>query len=201
MLAPLLRKAPRVLMQMADAGDLPDGKKGARFECPKCGGDSGWVYATDTKARRGTPCTICNPELSRMTQTTDAALVPKVDVDCRLHRWRIRAEHVCGSLQQPRSPLVDRVRVHVILLRQLSQRLLAVHGSQCHLGLERRTVVPAWSLAYLASCSRPQGPMSDRQSTYPRCANFPSHLCAFAMPVFGQRERTSQIGSALASHP
>jgi hypothetical protein len=33
--------------------------------------------------------------------------------------------------------------MHVILLRQFSQRLLASDGSQCHLGLERRAVVPA----------------------------------------------------------
>src|SRR4051812_31124085 len=39
------------------------------------------------------------------------------------------------------------------LLRQLSQRLLTLHGGQSHLRFESRRVVPAWSSAHRLSCS------------------------------------------------
>src|SRR4051812_34447018 len=43
--------------------------------------------------------------------------------------------------------------MNIELLRQLSQRLLAPHGSQGHLRFESRRVVPAWSSAHRFSCS------------------------------------------------
>src|SRR4051812_16173787 len=43
--------------------------------------------------------------------------------------------------------------MNIELLRQLSQRLLAPHGSQGHLRFESRRVVPAWSSAHRYSCS------------------------------------------------
>jgi hypothetical protein len=43
--------------------------------------------------------------------------------------------------------------VHVKLLRQLGQRLLALHGSQSHLRLESRAVVPACLFRHLISSS------------------------------------------------
>jgi hypothetical protein len=43
--------------------------------------------------------------------------------------------------------------VNIKLLRQLGQRLLALYGSQSHLRLESRTMVPACSLRHLISCS------------------------------------------------
>ncbi len=42
------------------------------------------------------------------------------------------------------------VRVNVVPLRQLGQRLIALHGSQCHLRLACRAVVPARSSALLS---------------------------------------------------
>ena len=97
-------------------------------------------------------------------------------VDNQFGRCLLRAEHVRRTPQQPQPPLVDDVGMHVILLRNLGQRLLDFHSSQSHLGFKRRAVVPAESLTYIASYSRPTWPLSDRQSTYPRCADFPSHL-------------------------
>src|SRR4051812_47686947 len=43
--------------------------------------------------------------------------------------------------------------MNIELLRQLSQRLLAPHGSQGHLRFESRRVVPAGSSAHRYSCS------------------------------------------------
>ena len=56
-----------------------------------------------------------------------------------------RTEHPGGSVQELSLPGRDLVRVHVELLRQLGQRLLALHRSQRHLRLEGRRVVPARS--------------------------------------------------------
>jgi hypothetical protein len=50
----------RVLMHAMDSGSFPDGKDAARFECRKCGHDSGWVYASRREVRRGIPCPTCN---------------------------------------------------------------------------------------------------------------------------------------------
>src|SRR3954463_6488620 len=60
-------------------------------------------------------------------------------------RSRLRTEHPGSPVQELSLPGRDLVRVHVELLGQLGQRLLALHGSQGHLRLEGRGVVPARS--------------------------------------------------------
>lgn len=65
MLAPLPpkpRKAARVLMQIIDCGQFPDGRTCGHFQCRKCQRDE-WLAASLTDLRRGLPCPVCNPEL------------------------------------------------------------------------------------------------------------------------------------------
>lgn len=56
------RRKPRVLMHVSDAGIFPDGKKCIRFECSKCGYDTGHIYdeRSVTENKRGIPCPECN---------------------------------------------------------------------------------------------------------------------------------------------
>jgi peroxiredoxin Q/BCP len=56
--------------------------------------------------------------------------------------------------------------VNIEMLRQLSQRSIALDGGERHLGLEYRCVVPALSSAHRFSCARPSSPLSGRNSTY-----------------------------------
>lgn len=87
-----------------------------------------------------------------------------------VHR-RLRAEYVGRALQQLRPPLRDWVRVNVILLRQFGQSSSRPSRSQRHFRLEcrrdRLLIVPPYP--------RPPWPPSGRQSTHPRCSDFPSH--------------------------
>ena len=64
--------------------------------------------------------------------------VQHLEVNRRLIRSRLAAEHVGGLGQQLVLPVSDLVGVHVMLLRQLGQRLVASNGGQRHLGLECR---------------------------------------------------------------
>src|SRR4051794_31401331 len=68
-------------------------------------------------------------------------------------RSRLRTEHPGRPLQELSLPGRDLVGMNIELLRQLSQRLLALHGSQGHLRFESRRVVPAWLSAHRLSCS------------------------------------------------
>jgi len=49
-------------MRVADAGHLPGGSKGIRFECPQCGHDTDWIPDawTISENKRGLPCPKCN---------------------------------------------------------------------------------------------------------------------------------------------
>lgn len=58
------------------------------------------------------------------------------------------------------------VRMHVKLLRQLEQRLLALHGSRCHLRLETRERFRRGRLLISAPVSQPSWLPSGRKSTY-----------------------------------
>ena len=69
----------------------------------------------------------------------------------RLRLAPVRAEQASRPFQHLASPLRDLVRVHIEKLSQFGQRLVALHGSQCHLRLEARRVVPAGSLRHLCS--------------------------------------------------
>src|SRR6056297_1714253 len=50
-----------------------------------------------------------------------------------------------SALEQLIAPLLDLVRVHIEILRQFDQRLLALDRGHRHFRLECRAVVPAWS--------------------------------------------------------
>jgi hypothetical protein len=88
----------------------------------------------------------------------------------------IRPENPRCPFQQLPAPDGDLVRVNVKLLRQLGQRLLALHGSQSHLRLESRTVVPACSPRHLISCSAAILAAFRQKSHLTHCADLPSHL-------------------------
>src|SRR5215211_5369571 len=62
-------------------------------------------------------------------------------------------EYPGSSVEELRLPLGDLVGMHIKLLRQLGQGLLAFKSGQGHFGLESRRVVPAGSLAHRFSCS------------------------------------------------
>jgi hypothetical protein len=70
-------------------------------------------------------------KIVRQRQLADLG-VQHLHVDHRFGRAGLRAEHVRRTFQELRSPLRDQVRMNVELLRQLRQRLLPFHGSQCH---------------------------------------------------------------------
>lgn len=63
------------------------------------------------------------------------------------------------------TPRRDLVRMHVKLLRQLGQRLLALHGSQCHLRLESPMWFRRGRVLVSAPVSQSYWP-SGRKSTY-----------------------------------
>jgi len=93
--------------------------------------------------------------------------VQRLHIDRGLCRLRFRLAKSTGSpFQQLILPLPDLVGMHIKLLRQFRQRLLAHHGGKRHLGLECRAVVPARSLRH----------RSGEKSTYPWCLNFPNQL-------------------------
>ncbi|VTZ22715.1 conserved hypothetical protein [Methylocella tundrae] len=75
----------------------------------------------------------------------------------QIHRWSNGAglglgpKYSSSPLQKLRFPLCDLVDVHVELLRQLDQRLLAPHGSQSNSCLEGRAMVPAYSFCHRRS--------------------------------------------------
>ena len=82
----------------------------------------------------------------------------------------------------------DLVRVYIELLRQLRQRLLALHGSQCHLRLECWTVVPARSSAHLIFCHAATVAAVRQKTHLSRCAVLPGHLSSWPV-VYGNRDR------------
>jgi hypothetical protein len=71
-------------------------------------------------------------------------------------------------------PLLDLVRMHVKLLGQFHQRLLATDRSERHLCLDSRAMVPARSYRYVLFPA--SNAMTGRHSTFPSCANCPSQL-------------------------
>src|SRR3954468_21543502 len=68
-------------------------------------------------------------------------------------RSRLRTEHPGSPLQELSLPGRNLVGMNIELLGQFGQRLLTFHGSQSHLRLECRRMVPAWSFAHRLSCS------------------------------------------------
>jgi len=70
----LPRRAPIKRMHVADAGHDPSGTKSIRFECRRCGHDTGYVddIWTISENRRGHPCPVCNPSLSHAREADNA---------------------------------------------------------------------------------------------------------------------------------
>lgn len=100
------------------------------------------------------------------------------DIDSWACRFGLRfiTENACRPLKELVFPLFDLVGTHVKLLGQFHQRLLASDGGQRYFCLESRAMVPgavvsSWSLLFPAF-----KPKSGRNSTYPRCPDFPSQL-------------------------
>jgi len=56
--------------------------------------------------------------------------VKRLHINRRLRRFgAVGAENTSSPFQQPRPPRRDQVRVYVMQLRQIGQRLLALNGS------------------------------------------------------------------------
>lgn len=94
-------------------------------------------------------------KIVRQRQLADLGM-QRLHVDCWLSwiRGAVGSEQTRHAVQQLAAPSHDLFRVDVEKLRQLGKRLLALHGSQCHLRLECRTVVRGGVCSsHLLSCS------------------------------------------------
>src|SRR5215204_5622971 len=102
----------------------------------------------------------------------------RFDVDCRCTWLGLgsRPEYPGSPFEQQRLPGRDLVRMDVELLRQFSQRLLALDGGYSHLRLEGRAVVPARSSRHRLSCSRAILAAVRQKLHLPTCPNSPSQL-------------------------
>ena len=119
------------------------------------------------------------PDKKSFTSVNSPIFACNIFVNRRLGRLAIalRSENPRRPFKQLAAPRRDVVRVNVELLRQLGQRLLALHGSQGHLRLEGGAVVPARSLRHLISCSAAMLAAFRQKLHLAACPNFPSHLC------------------------
>ncbi len=120
--------------------------------------------------------------------------------------WRISAaEHACGALHQLPAPLRHLVRVHVVLLRDLDNRLAVGLGLDRHLGPERRRVVTARSSAH-ALCSYVSGSILAHRSSHSTLGRV--QICAAGSCVWKSRTGAADpdltyeaFGSLPASRP
>ncbi len=94
----------------------------------------------------------------------------------------LRAENAGGGFREPHFSDVDLIGMHIKLLRKFRQGLFALDCGERHFSFESRGMVPAWSSCHNCSCSRQHTPLSNRNTTYRGCSEFPDHLC----PVFQQ---------------
>jgi len=93
--------------------------------------------------------------------------VERLHVDGRRGRRRApRSKNLGSPTLQLRLPRRYLIGVDVEVLGQLSHRSVALDGSERHLSLESRCVVPARLSAHGLSCSRRLSPLSGRNSTY-----------------------------------
>jgi len=104
--------------------------------------------------------------------------VERLDIDRRLGSLdsRLAAKYTRSPFKQLPALLRDLVGVNIKQLRQLRQRLFALHGSQRYLRLECRAVVPAWSFAHLRSCHAAPLAAVRQKIQLSHCAVLPSHL-------------------------
>src|SRR5919206_3212418 len=77
----------------------------------------------------------------------------RLHVDSWRGRLRLRTKHPGSPFQELSLPGRDLVGMQIELLGEFGQRLLPPHGSQGHLCLEGRRMVPARSFAHRLSCS------------------------------------------------
>src|SRR5664279_5996374 len=105
------------------------------------------------------------------------------------------AADTCGAFLKTVLPLRDLVRMHIKLLRKLSQSLVALESGQSHLRFKCCCVVPARSSAHLLSSFRHFRRLGNRASTSPavRISGTGSyHRCREA---FGTTIEAPSIGS------
>ena len=117
-------------------------------------GDRQVVLTVDHRLALSNPALVSAPSKKSFSRRQLADLgVKRLQVDARrrLRLAPVRAEQASRPFQHLASPLRDLVRVHIEKLSQFGQRLVALHGSQRHLRLEARRVVPAGSLRHLCS--------------------------------------------------
>jgi hypothetical protein len=88
----------------------------------------------------------------------------------------IRSKNPGCPVEKLRFPLRDLVGMNVELLRQLGQRLFALDGSQSHLRLESRCVVPARSSGHCFSCAARILAAFRQKLHLSRCSDFQSQL-------------------------
>lgn len=98
-----------------------------------------------------------------------------------IHGWVCRCgliapEDVGRPVEEMRLPLGDLVGMHIKVLGQLGEGLVALHGGQGHFGLESWRVVPARSLAHGFSCSAAILAVLRQKLHLARCPNSPSQL-------------------------
>src|SRR5215212_3961311 len=104
----------------------------------------------------------------------------RLNVDRRQSRLRLQTKYPGSSFHELTLPSRDLVGMHVKLLGEFGQRLLALHGSQGHLRFESRAVVPAWSSAHCLSCSAAILAAIRQKLHSLHCAEIPSQLSAAA---------------------
>ena len=106
----------------------------------------------------------------------------------------LRPENPRCPFQQLPTPRRDLVLVNVELLRQLVQRLLALHDSQRQLRLEGRAVVPACSLRHQITCSVAMLAAFRQKLHLAACADLPNHLStSLGMPQISRFGRGDRI--------
>ena len=113
-------------------------------------------------------------------------------------------EHARCALQKLRAPLRDLVRVHVELLGQLSQRLLASDGRQCDLRFEGRAVVPPWSSGHgslLALGNHADNARIIHSSPLSRFPEPPLWSCRHTAPIRTPSSRCSRNSSTCCATP
>jgi hypothetical protein len=86
------------------------------------------------------------------------------------------AKHAGGTLQELIAPLLDLVRMHIEILCQLDQGLLALDRGHRHFRLECRAVVPPRSSCHGLLLARSIMPLSRGKSTCPGCSDFWNQL-------------------------
>src|ERR671929_2148341 len=100
----------------------------------------------------GRPCRAHRTKIVGQRQLADLGM-KRLHVEGWRGRLGLRTKHPGSPFQELSLPGRDLVWMYIELLGEFGQRLLASHGSQGHLCLEGRRMVPARSFAHRLSCS------------------------------------------------